>query len=151
MFHFMLFHFHAWKRLNFVWGQISNSSKVYRHTFNAYLNLIPRFRGVIIKRWLDIKFRTESIYCDTPDTVLLVWSCRMHLLGPESLTEGGRILCTFFWNYGTIVYCPWDRTEGLHQLPSRYWHHYLLASSRPILVQSIVLKHLPLHKPWPNP
>ena len=60
-------------------------------------------------------------------TVLLKWSCRMHLLGPESLTEGGRILCTFFWNYGTIVYCPWtelkDGTNGRVVIgTTTYWH-----------------------------
>ena len=34
--------------------------------------------------------------------------------------------------------------------PSRYWYLYLFAPSRPILVQSIVLKYLPLHKQWPT-
>ena len=43
-----------------------------------------------------------------------------------------------------------NRTEGWHLRPSRYWLLYLFAPSRPILVQSIVLKYLPLHKPWPT-
>ena len=58
----------------------------------------------------------KSVLDSLEATVLLRSSCRMHLLGPESLTEGGRILCTFFWNHGTIVYCPWTAGSLLAHL-----------------------------------
>ena len=62
-----------WKKLNFVWSQISNSSKMNRHKLNAYLNLITEFQSFSINKQLNIKLQTQLIYCDTP----VIWKLKV--------------------------------------------------------------------------